>query len=131
MDNLHHKSVASYGSTIEKQRQFLESILVKRKIAATAQHFAVFEELREKARTSHQANIARADPSSKGIILGKRTYTELQATMSVDELKSHLEERRSESRRRLQKMRQICGNIRTMVKESRGMQDIQQIRDEI
>ena len=51
--------------------------------------------------------------------------------MSVDELKTHLEERRTESRRRLQKMRQICGNIRTMVKESRALHDIQQIKDQI
>ena len=51
--------------------------------------------------------------------------------MSVSQLKQNLNERASESRRRLQKMRQICTSIETTVKESRGLAEVQSLKEEI
>lgn len=103
--------------TIEKQRLFLEAILNKRKIEElktnSSQHI-IFEELRQKAKTSQQGK-----PT-----LGKRTYAELSATMSVSQLKTELEARATESRHRLQNMRRIYNNIEKTVKESRGLDQI-------
>ena len=51
--------------------------------------------------------------------------------MSVSQLKQNLNERANESRRRLQKMRQICTSIETTVKESRGLAEVQSLKEEI
>ena len=51
--------------------------------------------------------------------------------MPVAQLKSELEARATESRRRLQKMRNIYNSIEKTVKESRGLDQIQSIKEEL
>ena len=112
------KRVVVSEDTIEKQKLFLESILVKRKVdelkSSTCQQ-KVFEDNRQRQKEIHKNKP----------LLGKRNFSELSASMTVDQLKEQLQERSNDSRRRLQRMRQICGQIEKQVKDSRGgLEDI-------
>ena len=102
---------------LEKQKQFLEHMLSKRR-AITSDDF---DQLRQKHRLTQQTKP----------ILGKRTYTELTADMSIAELQGHLKERNEQCRSRMVKMRQICAQIEQAVKGMRGLTDgIAQAREE-
>ena len=66
-------------------------------------------------------------------ILGKRSFSDLTVTMSIAQLKEHLNVRSTEARTRLQKMRKISDSLESTVKESRGcsIEQIFAIKEEI
>ena len=102
---------------IEKQKLFLENMLVQRKVdelksssSGAGLNMLAFEELRQKAKMTQKNKP----------ILGKRSFSDLTVTMSIAQLKEHLNIRSTEARTRLQKMRKISDSLDSTVKESRG-----------
>lgn len=134
-----HPSVkpdTSSEDTIEKQRLFLDKILVKRKIeelkSNTSQQVLLFgQELRKEVQKSGSAASAQA----KRMTLGKRTFSS-----TFTELKEQLAQRAGTSRKRFHKMKLFCAKFEQMQQIQQQddldtlaeqLKQIKQIREEI